>query len=78
MKKHLSLTCFGYAAMGIGATVERLGVKAGINPFTVFVIFASCLIFFVVVVFTSMEKVKRSLYEKEIDKSSLENNEAKN
>lgn len=73
MKKHLALTCFGYAAMGIGITVEQLGVKAGLTPFITFLIFISCLVFFVIVVFTSMEKLKRRLNE--TDNTSTENNE---
>lgn len=73
MNKHLALTCFAYAALGIGGTIENLGVKAGMNPFIVLVIFISCLAFFVIIVFTSMEKLKRTLSN--ADKEDLKKEE---
>ncbi len=65
MKKHLLLTCLAYLAFGVGMTVQYLGIKAGLGLHTTIGIYVTCLLFFLVVVFTSMQKVKDKLFEKE-------------
>lgn len=61
MRTNLMLTCAGYFAFGFGFAVEQMNEP--ITGWWRFGIFASCLIFFVIVVFTSMEKLKRKLYD---------------
>lgn len=67
MKKHLALTCFAYLFFGVGMTVQQLGIKAGLGLELTLGIFISSTIFFLVVVLTSMEKVKKILYKKDED-----------
>lgn len=61
MRKHLALTCLAYMYWGIGVTVWLLGKKAGINFTVMATIYATSGIFFFIVIFTSMEKVKDKL-----------------
>ncbi len=63
MRKHLMLTCIAYAYFGIGVTIEQLGIRAGLSIELVLSIFMSSVIFFIVVIFTSMEKIKKVLFQ---------------
>jgi uncharacterized membrane protein len=68
MKKHFALTCLAYLAFGVGFTVQQLGIKAGLGLYPSIIIFTSCLIFFAIIMFTSMEKVKRELFKNDVNK----------
>lgn len=61
MRKHLILTCFGYMALGIALAVQILGPKAGYGYYSL-LISVPCQIFFLIVVFTSMQKLKNVLF----------------
>ena len=61
MKMHLLLICMGYFFWGIGIMVLALGMKIGYSLFTTLAIFIPCLIFFAVIVFTSLQKVTSAL-----------------
>lgn len=65
IKKHLLLTCIAYAAAGFGVAVEKFGIKGGLGLYPSLIIFISCMIFYIIVIFTSTEKVKAAL-EKEL------------
>jgi len=67
MRKHLGLTCTAYFFFGVGMTVQQLGIKAGLGFLPTIIILVSSLIFFIVIVFTSMEKVKQKLKEDNTD-----------
>lgn len=64
MKKHLILTCMAYFIYGIGFTVQLFGIKAGLGLWPTINIFILSFIFFIIIVFTSFEKVKRKLFDK--------------
>lgn len=61
INKDLALTCFAYLYFGIGLTVQRIGIKAGLGLWPTIVIFGTSVLFFVIVMFTSMQKVKDKL-----------------
>lgn len=65
MKKHLLLTCLAYMFFGVGLTVVQIGMKAGMSFELTIGIFTASLIFYLVVIFTSMEKVKKVLFKKD-------------
>jgi hypothetical protein len=65
MKKHLALTCFAYAYLGVGVSVEQMGIKAGMGFWPTVLVYCSSIIFFIIVVFTSMQKVKDVLDKKD-------------
>lgn len=59
IRHHLALVLLAYLGMGVSIAIQILGVKAGMNPDTVFRIFFGCIIFYSVIILTSFEKVKR-------------------
>lgn len=61
MKIHLGLTCLAYAYFGFGFAVQQWGIKAGLGLNWTLGIFLSSMIFFMIVIFTSLEKVKKAL-----------------
>ncbi len=61
INKHLALTCLAYMYFGIGVTVQQIGIKAGLGLWPTIIIYGTSLIFFVIVMFTSMQKVKDKL-----------------
>ena len=61
MRKHLALTCAAYFFIGCGMSVEQLGIKAGMGLGFCITFFICSMVFFVVIVFTSMQKVKDKL-----------------
>jgi hypothetical protein len=63
MRINLALTCYAHAYLGIGMTVQFLGIDAGLSPELIFGIFISSIVFFIVVVVTAMEKVKKELFK---------------
>jgi len=65
MKKHLGLTCIAYALFGVGITVQQLGLKAGLSLELTLGIFISTSVFYIIVVLTSMEKLKSVLFKKD-------------
>lgn len=64
IRLHLGLTCMAYMAFGVGMSVQQLGIKAGLGFWGTTIIFSSCTIFWIIIVFTSMEKIKRILFKK--------------
>jgi len=67
MRKHLLLTCLAYMANGAGLTISIIGHAAGMKPFVPIVILFCCQAFFLAVVFTSMQKLKRKLFHEDGD-----------
>lgn len=62
IRLHLGLTCMAYTFFGIGWCFQQFGIKAGFSFTTCIIVFSASLIFYVVIIFTSMEKVKTALY----------------
>lgn len=62
MKKNLALTCLAYLFFGVGVTVQQLGKKAGLSAELTLGIFLLSLLFFLIVAFTSMEKLKTFIF----------------
>ncbi len=50
---------------GVGMTVQQLGIKAGFGFWPTTIIFATSIIFWLVILFTSMQRVKDVLYKKD-------------
>lgn len=63
MKKHLFISLFAFFLFGVGSTVIIIGADAGMNVWLTTTIYASCLLFYIVSLFTSLQKVKDALKE---------------
>lgn len=72
MKIHFALTCLSFFFFGIGMTVQQFGIKAGLGFWPTVIIFSASLIFYTIVVFTSMQKVKEKLFGKPKDEKTFE------
>jgi hypothetical protein len=76
MKKHLGFSCLAYCYFGIWLTVQHIGIKAGLRLTLTLSIFISSMILFAVVVFTSLEKVKRAMkFYDDAQKANQNNNQ---
>ena len=64
MKKHFALTCLGYVAFTVSMFAEMFGIKLGWGLYPTLAIYLGCLLFFITIVFTSMQKVKDALKDK--------------
>lgn len=53
--------------LGFGLAVQRWGIQAGLGLYWTIFIFTSSIITFMIVWFTSMEKIKKVLYKKPND-----------
>ena len=54
-----------YFGFGVGITISLLGSKAGLGLELTLAIVISSMVFFLIVVFTSLEKIKRVLFKKD-------------
>lgn len=63
--KHLYLSLFGFYAGGLAFTVGNLGVKAGMNPTKVMVIFIAGGFLLVYACFVSVRKVVKMIKKEE-------------
>lgn len=78
MKKHFLLTCLAYMYLGFGMAVQQFGIKAGLGLKTTIIIFISSMVFWFIVVITSMEKVKEILFKEPEHKFDFENEKPTN
>lgn len=65
MKKHLVITCLAYFLFGVSVAVIKSDVIGALDPVTRMVILIVCIVFYLITVFTSMEKLKKYINEKE-------------
>ncbi len=65
MKKHLSFICFSFFYLGFGCGVQQMGIKAGLGLWLTIILFTTSVICYVVMMFTSMQKMKEFIDEKE-------------
>lgn len=65
MKTHLVLTCLAYAFFGFGIAVQQFGIKSGIRVDVVLTIFIVSVLFYAVIMLTSLQKLKKFLDSKE-------------
>lgn len=72
MKKHLILVCTSYLAIGIGVTVKELGIKAGLGLYPTITIFGVSIAYFLIITLTSLEKIKKVLFEHEQKKKAID------
>jgi len=59
MKKHLIITMIACFLFGYGMAVKDLGIKAGLGFWASISIFAVGQIFFIIVAFTSLQKIRK-------------------
>jgi ABC-type transport system involved in multi-copper enzyme maturation permease subunit len=71
MRIHLLLTCAACLYLGIGLTVMEIGIKAGISLVACITIWITSVVFFIVIVLTSMDKIKGVLYNKKSNDTSI-------
>lgn len=64
IKIHFAITCMTYFCFGFGLGVQLMGIKAGLGFWPTTIIWSSSVIILIIVVFTSLEKVKDYLNEK--------------
>lgn len=65
MSKHLLISLMSYLYLGFGVGVELFGIKAGIGFYPCIAIYSSSMIVFLVVAFTSLQKLKVFIKENE-------------
>lgn len=70
MKKHLVLVCMAYLFFGIGIGVQCWGIKAGLGLWTTMTIFISSYTFFIIIVLTSLNKIKEVLNKYDLDQKT--------
>lgn len=58
MKNNLILTSFAYLGLGVALTMNIIGMKSGLGVYTKHALFIIPIVFFIVVAFTSMQKLK--------------------
>lgn len=58
MKKHLALVCLAYAALGVSTTIRAIVVEAGLGLYPIIITYVACTLFFILIMFTSMQKLK--------------------
>ena len=62
MKKHFGITCLAYFLFGAADTIQTFRVKLGFDFMRCyFLIYIPIMVFFIIVVFTSMQKVKDAI-----------------
>jgi hypothetical protein len=62
IKLHFAFTCLAYGFFGFGWAVMQFGIRAHLGFKTTMTIFIASDVIFVIMVFTSMEKVKAVLF----------------
>lgn len=63
MKIHWILTCMSYFFFGAALVIQQYGIKAGLGFYGTLIPFVISIVFFVIIQFTSMQKIREKLFK---------------
>lgn len=65
LKTHWILTCMSYMIFGMGSVMAAFGIKNGLGAYGASISQAISVVYFIVIQFTSAQKIRKSLFPDE-------------